>query len=57
VSLVKADTDKFKRIMDNKAVKKTLTIPYWLDEEAKKANVNFSGILQDALKSHLHIQE
>lgn len=57
ISLVKADTDKFRRIMDNRAVKKTLTIPSWLNEEAEQAHVNFSSILQSALKEHLHIQE
>lgn len=57
VSLVKADTDKFRRLMDNKAVKKTLTIPAWLNEEAEKAHINFSGVLQDALKAHLRIRK
>jgi len=57
INLVKADTGKFQRIMDRRAVKKTLTIPAWLNEEAENAHVNFSGILQSALKEHLHIQE
>jgi hypothetical protein len=29
----------------------------WLNERAEHANINFSGILQEALKAHLHIQE
>jgi hypothetical protein len=29
----------------------------WLNERAEHANINFSGILQEALKTHLHIQE
>jgi hypothetical protein len=28
--------------MNNRAVKKTLTIPKWLNDEAEKAGVNFS---------------
>jgi hypothetical protein len=29
----------------------------WLNERAERANVNFSGVLQEALKSYLHINE
>lgn len=56
VNLVKADTEKFRRLMDNRAVKKTLTIPAWLNSQAEAAHVNFSGVLQEALKTHLNIQ-
>jgi len=35
--------------------KKTLTIPHWLNVEAEKAGVNFSQILQLALKDKLGI--
>ena len=41
---------------ENKPVKKTLTIPKWLDREATKAHLNFSGILRDALIEHLKIE-
>jgi len=37
----------------NKTVNKTLTLPAWLNEAGEKARVNFSGILQDALKQRL----
>ncbi len=53
VTLVKCDTDYYKRYYSNKSVKKTLTIPAWLNEEATAHNVNFSKVLQDALKAHL----
>lgn len=43
----------FRDEMYNRAVKKTLTIPAWLNEAAEKQNVNFSQILQAALKDHL----
>lgn len=39
--------------LDNQVVKKTLTIPRWLDVASKKQNVNYSRILQEALKKHL----
>ena len=57
VNFVKADTDTFRRQMDSKAVKKTLTIPAWLNHQAEAAHVNFSSILQEALKAHLHVSE
>lgn len=37
------------------SVKKTLTIPLWLDKIAKEQNVNYSQILQAALKEHLGV--
>ncbi len=40
---------------NNKAVKKTLTIPYWLNVEAEKAGINFSQVLQVALKEKLNV--
>ena len=53
VSLVLADTDQWRRTYDNKAVKKTLSIPSWLNIKATKAGVNFSQVLQDALIAKL----
>ena len=39
----------------NRSVKKTLTIPAWLNYKAESANVNFSQILQEGLMSYLGI--
>jgi predicted RNase H-like HicB family nuclease len=54
-SLVRCDTDTYRRYYENKAVKKTLTIPMWLNERAEREHINFSGVLQDALKAQLRI--
>ncbi len=35
----------------------TLTIPKWLNDEAEKHSVNFSNLLQTAIKKYLNIQE
>ncbi|SNS02883.1 Predicted nuclease of the RNAse H fold, HicB family [Anaerovirgula multivorans] len=43
--------------MMNKAVKKTLTIPKWLNDVAEENKVNFSHILQNALKEYLGIEK
>lgn len=42
--------------MESKAVKKTLTIPKWLNDEAEKQNIHFSHVLQEALKRNLGIE-
>ncbi|WP_036711631.1 type II toxin-antitoxin system HicB family antitoxin [Paenibacillus pinihumi] len=41
--------------MESKAVKKTLTVPKWLNDEAEKQNLNFSHVLQEGLKRNLGI--
>src|SRR5574344_2008819 len=51
VSLVLADTDEWRKQFDNKAVKKTLSIPAWLNKKAESAGINFSQVLQDALRN------
>lgn len=56
VSLVRCDTIEYRRFYDNKAVKKTLTIPAWLNTMAERNGVNFSMVLQAALKHELNIQ-
>ena len=42
--------------LSNKFVKKTLSIPQWLNAEAEHAGVNFSQVLQNGLKEYLHLQ-
>lgn len=39
----------------NQSVKKTLSIPSWLNEMALQKNINFSQVLQDGLKNQLNI--
>ena len=56
VSLVCCDTVEYRKLYDNKAVKKTLTIPNWLNTIAERSGVNFSTVLQNALKQQLNIQ-
>ena len=55
VNLVSVDVEEYARKHFNKAVKKTLTIPAWLNDMAVKQGVNFSAVLQDALKEQFHI--
>lgn len=55
VSLVDVDFSEYRRKNDMRTVKKNCTIPSWLNFEAEKAGVNFSAVLQAALKSELHL--
>ncbi len=55
VTVIAASTEPVRDEIRNRAVKKTLTIPQWLNEESEKAGVNFSQILQSALKERLGI--
>ena len=57
VSLVACDTLEYRKYYDNRAVKKTLTIPAWLNTMSERAGVNFSAVLQAALKRELHITD
>ena len=49
-TLIRVDVDLAKQ---TKSVKKTLTIPLWLNEKALAAGVNFSKALQEALLAKL----
>lgn len=57
VSLVHCDTIEYRKFFSNKAVKKTLTIPQWLNTLAERQEVNFSAVLQNALKLELNITD
>lgn len=53
VNYILADTDKYRREHDSRAVKKTVSIPNWLNTKAEQANAPFSQILQEGLKQYL----
>ena len=55
VTYITCDTIVYRRLMNKTAVKKTLTIPSWLNDSAIAAGLNFSQVLQDALKQQLNI--
>ena len=55
VTLVDVDFDLYRRRNAMRAVRKNVTIPSWLNEEAERANINFSAVLQNALKEELRL--
>ncbi|MFZ5631942.1 MAG: type II toxin-antitoxin system HicB family antitoxin [Bacillota bacterium] len=57
VSLVEVWMPPFRDKMALKAVNKMVTIPKWLKELGERENVNFSHVLQEALKEHLGVSD
>ena len=55
VSLITCDTIDYRKYYDNKAVKKTLTIPAWLNTMSEREEINLAAVLQEALKERLGI--
>ena len=55
IVIVEFDMLEYQRKHNSKAVKKTLSIPEWLNEEAVSMGVNLSQVLQEALMSKLNI--
>lgn len=53
-TLVSIDTVAYRKEISTKSVKKTLTIPSWLNTKAEKNGINFSQTLQDALIEKLY---
>lgn len=55
VNYIFVNLDEFARLYDDKAVKKTLSIPAWLNTACERENINYSRILQDALINKLQL--
>ena len=55
ISFVSINMEEHKRKYETKSVKKTLSIPAWLNTMAENADVNFSQLLQAALMEKLNI--
>lgn len=55
VSAIVLDMDSYTEKFGNKAVRKNVTIPNWLNTKAEKAGINFSQVLKDALEEKLNV--
>ena len=55
VVIIEFDMLEYQKKHNSKAVKKTLTIPQWLNEEATALGVNFSQVLQEALIAKIEL--
>ncbi len=56
INMVTVDVEEYAKTHFEKSVKKTLTIPSWLNDIAVANKINFSQVLQKALKTELNIQ-
>lgn len=55
VSLVDIDFVEYRRRVDNRTVRRNVTLPNWLNQEAEKAHINVSRVLQEALMTKLNV--
>lgn len=55
LAIINFDWNEYQAKYGNKAIKKTLTIPSWLNSIAEAQHINFSSVLQTALKDILKI--
>lgn len=55
ISLVDVDLVAYRKMMDNKMIRRNVTIPNWLNQEAEKARINVSKVLQEALMMKLGV--
>ena len=57
LAIIEFDMLEYQKKHNSRAVKKTLSIPEWLNEEATAMGVNISQVLQEALLSKLGINK
>lgn len=55
LTLVDVDFYEYCRKHEMRTVRKNVSIPYWLNEEAESANINLSALFRKAMKSELHL--
>lgn len=53
LAMIEVFMPAFRDRMLNKSVNRTVTLPAWLNSAALERNINFSQVLQDALKLQL----
>jgi len=56
LTYVDVDFTEYRKKVDNRAVRKNVTIPYWMSVAADKADINYSRILQEALVNILDLR-
>ncbi|HOA20720.1 MAG TPA: type II toxin-antitoxin system HicB family antitoxin [Sedimentibacter sp.] len=57
VNIITVDVEEYAKKHFERSIKKTLTIPLWLNNMAVSRDINFSQVLQSALKEKLNIRE
>lgn len=57
ISMVDIDFTEYRKANERRTVRRNVSLPSWLNNEADKAGLNVSAVLQTALKRELHIVE
>ncbi|HIS47337.1 MAG TPA: type II toxin-antitoxin system HicB family antitoxin [Candidatus Scybalocola faecigallinarum] len=57
LTLVDVDFSEYRKKMDNKTVRRNVTLPNWLNLQAEKAGINVSRVLQEALMAKLNVSK
>ncbi len=55
IVIVEFDPEEYLSKQSTRAVKKTLTLPAWLNTQAERAGINFSQLLQSAIRNQLNL--
>ena len=56
VNLIRLDLNEYAKKHSDKAVKKTLSIPMWLNTICEEKNINYSKVLQEALIERVQVK-
>ena len=48
--MIKADTLAYRKQHDQKTIRRSVTLPRWLDSIAREHNINFSQLMQNAIR-------
>lgn len=56
VNIIVVDVEAYAKEHFDKSVRKTLTIPAWLNTVALEMNLNFSQVLQEALLAKVQVR-
>lgn len=57
INMISVDVELYAKEHFEKSVKKTLSIPSWLNKIAMEQNINFSQTLQEGLLQKIHIPD
>ena len=55
IAMIEVDTVKYRAEIDNKSVRKNVSLPAWLNTKAEQNHINCSQILQEALRERLKV--
>lgn len=55
LTMIDVDFAEYRKQVDNRAVRKNCTVPYWMTVEADKVGLNYSKVLQDAIAKLLNL--